>query len=288
MAYPFATLQPEYAHLLSVAKITRPGPVHAGVAEIMKVIDSYVATSAATKIPAAWIGPTDCREDDCNPNAGIGQGDPWRQVSRHVPAGHGPFASKAAADQFYLHYDHIDVLEPGVSAWTLPYACYCWERWNGFGPRAYGRISGYLFSCMDVYDTPAYGGYGKGGKYVADKRWSSTAVDVQPGAVPLYLELIKIRPDLTISAIPVIAGATVPLVPAAPPVGVHDAAALQAVLNMLGADPQLEVDNNYGRKTIRTVRAFQELVGIGVDGIAGDETWAAINEKLKAIGAPVS
>lgn len=283
MQHPFAALEPEYVRLLSVAKITRPGPVRAGVAQIMKVIDSYVATSTTTNVPAAWIGPTDCREDDCNPNAGIGQGDPWRQVSRHVPAGHGPFASKAAADQFYLHYDHIDVLDAGVAAWTLPYACYCWERWNGFGPRAYGRHTGYLWACMDVYDPPVYGGYGQGGKYVADNRWSSTAVDVQPGAVPLYLELVKIRPDLAISAIPAIATvASPPLVPVAPPHGVHDAAALQAALNSLGANPPLDVDDNYGRLTIRAVRAFQQAAVIRVDGIAGDETWAAIDARLKA------
>lgn len=280
MNYPFKALEPEYARLLSVAKITRDGPVRAGVTQILRVLPSYIATSTTSNIPAAWIGPTDCREDDCNANCGIGQGDPWRQVSRHVPAGHGPFQSKAAADEFYLHYDHIDTLEPGVEEWTLPYACYCWERWNGFGPRAHGRISGYLFACTDVYDTPHYGGYGDGGKYVGDGEWSSTTVDSQPGAVPLYLELIKIRPDLAIKSIPFVAAAAAPsLVPAPAPHGLHDARTLQVDLNKI-THAGLKVDGNYGRMTTRAVRNFQATEHLSVDGIAGTDTWNKIDAIL--------
>ena len=277
----YAALAPEYAHLLSVAKITRPGPVKAGVDDIMRVIDSYVAAGATSGVPAGWMGPTDCREDNCNPRCGIGQGDPWNQVSRHVPAGKGPFASKAEADAYYLHYDKIDVLLQGVTAWDLTYACWSWERWNGFGPRENDRLSGYLWSCTDVYDTPAVGGYGRGGKYVADNDWSPSALDSQPGAVALYLELIQHRPDLAIGSIP----ANVPapsIVPAPVPAGVSNAARVQQAFNLLGATPPLAVDGNYGRMTSRAVSAFQQLVGLHVDGIAGTDTWAAIDAQLKA------
>jgi lysozyme family protein len=279
MQHPFAALEPEYAHLLATAKVTRSQVVARGVDEIERVLGSYDATATASGIPAAWIGPTDCRESDCNPRCGIGQGDPWSRVSVHVPRGEGPFASKAAADKYYLHYDKIDVLEGGATSWSLPYACWCWERWNGFGPRAHGRISGYLFSCTDVYDTHAYGGHGLGGKYVADGVWDGDKLDPQPGAVALYLVLIRRHPELAIPGgiAPVVAP---PLVPAAPPMGVHDAEALQAALNALGADPPLDVDGNLGRMTRRAVEAFQTNAGLEVDGLAGPATWAAIAAQL--------
>ncbi len=285
MQHPFAVLEPEYLHLLSTAKVTRPQVVSRGVDEIERVLASYEDTGAVTNIPPAWIGPTDCRESDCNPRCGIGQGDPWSQVSRHVPAGHGPFASKATADEFYLHYDHIDAL-PAGGAWSLAYAVFCWEAWNGWGPRNHGRISGYPWSCTDVYDTPAYGGHGRGGKYVEDGVWDPNKLDPQPGAVALYLELVRRHPSLAIAGAPPLVAVTAPpLVPAPPPVGVHDGEALQAALNKLGADPQLAVDGNLGRMTRRAVFAFQLKAGFtgkDVDGLAGPKTWDAINARLAA------
>lgn len=282
MQHPFLALEPEYVHLMSVAKITRPGPVRAGVAEILKVLPSYLETERETAVPASWLGPVDCRESDCNPRCGIGQGDPWNRVSTHVPAGEGPFATKAAADKFYLHYDHVDVL-PAGQTWTLPWGCWRAEAWNGFGPRAHGRLSGYLWSCTDVYDPPRLGGHGDGGKYVADGRWDPGEVDVQPGWVALYLELIQQRPELAAAMgvpSPSIVLAQGP-VPAPPPVGVHDAHALQMALNALGAAPKLKEDGSFGRLTRRAVVAFQHAHGLEEDGVAGPLTWAAITEAIK-------
>jgi len=280
MQHPFSALEPEYQHLLSTIKITRPQIVSRGVDEIERVLESYEATAATTAIPAGWIGPTDCRESDCNPRCGIGQGDPWNEVSRHVPAGEGPFASKAAADVFYLHYDHIGVLPTGLAGWTLPYACYEWESWNGWGPRARGRISGYTFSCTDAYDTPAYGGHGLGGKYIADGVWSSSEVDPQPGAVALYMELVRRHPSLAIEGMPRVTVAAPPLVPAPPPAGLQNAEMLQNALNELGADPKLAIDGNFGRQTKHALQAFQAANGLDADGIAGPLTWKVINAKI--------
>src|ERR1700719_872696 len=104
MLHPFSALEPEYAHLLASAKVTRWTPVKIGVSQILRHLPTYVETSKQTGIPAAWIGATDCREDDCDPSRGIGQGDRWDRVSVNVPRGCGPFSSKAEADRFYLHY----------------------------------------------------------------------------------------------------------------------------------------------------------------------------------------
>jgi peptidoglycan hydrolase-like protein with peptidoglycan-binding domain len=61
----------------------------------------------------------------------------------------------------------------------------------------------------------------------------------------------------------------------------HNAGALQAAFNALGANPQLTVDHSYGRETRRAVEAFQQAVGLIIDGLAGPATWAAINANLK-------
>ena len=288
--YAFADLQPEYEKLLGSVRVTRPQVVSRGVDEIERVLESYEATAAANGVPAGWIGPTDCRESDCNPRCGIGQGDPWNQRSVHMPKGEGPFASKADADKFYLHYDHVDLLPAGLTAWTLPLACFKWEGWNGWGPRNHGRISGYPWSCTDAYDTSAYGGHGLGGKYVADGVWDPSKLDPQPGAVALYLELVRRHPSLAIGS-PIIHVPVAPsIVPTQPtPLIVNDTATLHAALNkLLELDPPFPAnDDNYDRGTYAAVRAFQVKAGFtgnDIDGISGTKTWTAIAAALKAGG----
>ncbi|MCL6442092.1 MAG: DUF1906 domain-containing protein [Alicyclobacillus sp.] len=53
---------------------------------------------------------------------------------------------------------------------------------------------------------------------------------------------------------------------------------LQEVLNKHGAKPQLVVDGVFGQKTLEAVKAFQASHHLTVDGIAGPQTWAALNQ----------
>lgn len=55
-------------------------------------------------------------------------------------------------------------------------------------------------------------------------------------------------------------------------------AALQTALNALGSD--LTVDGDFGPKTEKAVRAFQESAGIKVDGIVGPQTKGALAQAL--------
>jgi peptidoglycan hydrolase-like protein with peptidoglycan-binding domain len=41
---------------------------------------------------------------------------------------------------------------------------------------------------------------------------------------------------------------------------------------------ELEIDGEFGPQTEAAVKAFQEAVGIAVDGIVGPETWGHLNE----------
>jgi putative chitinase len=58
---------------------------------------------------------------------------------------------------------------------------------------------------------------------------------------------------------------------------------LQEALNDLGADPALVVDGRYGSATRKAVKDFQAVAGIGVDGVAGPVTKAAIKLRLDTI-----
>src|SRR5258708_6831763 len=62
---------------------------------------------------------------------------------------------------------------------------------NGFGPRAHGRHTGYLWSWTNIYT---------GGKYVADGKWDPDHVDEQCGMVPMMAALLSAGRRMRLSA----------------------------------------------------------------------------------------
>lgn len=126
----------------------------------------------------------------------LGQGDPLNQISRHDPAGRGPFLS------------HPDDVTPGNDAWTRgcldalidcgPYAAK-WNDWsaggtltlfeeyNGPGYAAKGVPSAYVWSGTDQYVS---------GKYIADHVYRASAVDVQEGCAPILARMQVIDPTI--------------------------------------------------------------------------------------------
>ena len=55
---------------------------------------------------------------------------------------------------------------------------------------------------------------------------------------------------------------------------------LQTALNVLGTDPPLDVDGEYGALTQAAVQQFQETHGLVADGWAGDATHVALQLAL--------
>lgn len=130
----------------------------------------------------------------------LGQGDPLDQVSRHDPAGRGPFIS------------HVTDTTPGNDAWTrccldalidcAPHAARwtdwspggtmtIWEEYNGLGYAAHGVPSAYVWSGSDQYVS---------GKYVADHDYRANVVDVQEGCAPLLSRMMAIDPSIQFGA----------------------------------------------------------------------------------------
>ena len=273
MEHPFSVLQPEYIALLAVCRITRQNEVFIAATKVRAALPRYVEASALTGAPALFIGALDYRESDCNPDCGLGQGDPWDKVSVHVPKGCGPFKSWADAAHFYWNHDDMGSSGP----WTMPLVCWKGELWNGFGPRDHGRRTGYLWSGTNLYDDGPPGG----GKYTADGVWSSGTYDRQIGIIPIIMQLAEWLPDMAIAGTPSGAPIARPTAVTSTPAGVHNATWIQQFLNRLGTDPPLVVDGSYGRMTARAVREFQRTHNLVVDGIAGPRTCAAL---VAAIG----
>jgi putative chitinase len=77
------------------------------------------------------------------------------------------------------------------------------------------------------------------------------------------------------------------LQPGVDPVAADDpddeARLLQRDLNILGADPQLEVDGRFGKQTRLAVKEFQATAGIVADGIPGSVTMATIKLTLDTL-----
>lgn len=289
MQYPFAALQSEYSTLLGQMRITRESEVDAVAKRLISYVSAgrYKAGCDATGVPQKDAAASFEREASSNFRDGPAQGDPIDRPSVNVPRGIGPFATWTLAQIKAYQIDGLDKI--GLANWTWERSCYEWELFNGFGYRAHGIHSPYLWAGTNVYTR---------GKYVADGEWSAGEVDSQLGVIPMMFRICQLRPDLALPApFPVAAalasGAPAPIIvpPAPPPDGLHDAETLQADLNKLpvgdfasgyNAELPLTVDGSYGRETKRAVMAFQRVAGITVDGLAGPETWAAIASRLKA------
>lgn len=278
--HPYTKLAPEYSNMISNMRITRPKEVDAVARKLLRpeIINKHIALSKQTGVPALWYAAVFEREAASNFNLALGQGDPWSKVSTHVPAGKGPFMSWESAAAYYTKYDKLNV---STSAWTMPYAAWKAEGWNGFGPRNRGRHSGYLWSGTNWYDPPS----GKGGKYVADGRWDANTIDKQLGVMPLLKRMGELRPELAIPNLSVGGPTSIdpPMTVEGIGGGLPDTRWIQETINELGYTPALVVDGNYGKRTREAVRAFQAHNRLRADGLTGPSTKMALKEALDQV-----
>lgn len=283
MRHPFSELRPEYENLLSILKVTRTAEVEVVARKLLRYMPRYKPVAQATGVPAALLATLHQRESSADFSTYLGNGEPLNRVTRLVPKGRGPFPTWEAGA---IDAIQLEGLDKPASPWTMPYACWTGEGYNGFGPRNHGRHTGYLWGGTNIYD---------GGKYVRDGVWDPDFKDPQIGIIPVILRLGSLDPSLQLSGL-------VPSVPAPSiipavgpvPVGVGGAGAdglwsakeIQEALIKLGYAEMLDpygADGSYGRKTRAAVRAFQKARGLTEDGLAGDKTLDALGESLKAL-----
>lgn len=280
--HPWKELKGEYEHRASAMRITRPKAVDSVVAHIAPHIERFVEmqkTPEIKTVPWQFVCATLQRESDLNFKTYLGNGEPLGRKTRLVPKGRGPFETWEAGVVDALVYDHMT--DPDDFDGGLPRILFQTEAWNGFGPRNHGRATGYVWAGTDQYIA---------GKYVADGIWDPTAIDAQLGTAAILWGLARRFPQYFRGLEPAAEPAPPPdpLLQPTPDWagGGGTAAATQRMLNALGYDPRLMVDNSLGRLTRAGVRWFQsknkDITGaaLSVDGWPGPKTRASMEAEL--------
>jgi len=176
----------------SNAKLTR-GPEFIPVAKrLVAAKQRYLTVSERTGIPWPFIAVTHQRESSQNWSRSLAQGDPFDQVSTHVPAGRGPFNSWEEAA-----YDALVNCGPYAARnkdWSIGGLLTLLERYNGVGYVNRGLPSPYLWSGTDQY---------KSGKYVRDGVFDPEAVDKQLGCAGLIMAMMQLDPTIKFEGVTV-------------------------------------------------------------------------------------
>ena len=187
----------------SAAKLTR-GPEFIPVAKrLVAAKQRYLTVAQKTGIPWVFIAVTHQRESSQNWNRSLAQGDPWNQVSTHVPAGRGPFRSWEDAA-----YDALVNCAPYTSRnkdWSIGGLLTKLEEYNGLGYAAKGVPSPYIWSGTDQY---------KSGKYIRDHVYDANTVDAQLGCAGLIMAMMSLDPTISFTGAAITQTTTLPKKPA--------------------------------------------------------------------------
>jgi lysozyme family protein len=182
----------------------------------------YLAVSRQTGVPWFFIAVVHERESSQNWNASLAQGDPWNEVSRHVPAGRGPFNSweEAAVDALV----NCAPFAARNKDWSVGGLLTMLEQYNGLGYADRGVPSPYVWAGTNMYVS---------GKYIADGVYSATTVDMQLGCAGLIIGMMRLDPSIKFGP-PVLPPVETPSItkPAPGSIGAAIAALVKAILSI--------------------------------------------------------
>lgn len=287
MVHPFADLQSEYESWVANCR-----PLPERVAEIDHVARRLTNLTALTQldhvfestgIPVvvqATIGERECGFDFTK---NWGQGDPLTAPSIHVPKGRPPLGNPPN-DHFPISWEYAaidaftvcDKLDVNSAPWSLAYACFKFEGYNGFGYRAHGIRTPYVVGGTNLQQP---------GKYVADGVFDPNHMDTQLGCLPVALRMIELVPSLGFG--PALAVAAAPsIVPPAPVPsalggGLTGTKWIQSAANLiLRPNPPLDIDGSFGRDTRAAVRSLQSAFGMSATGLVDNDLCDHIDARL--------
>jgi lysozyme family protein len=148
----------------------------------------YQTVERQTGVPWYFVAVVHEREASQNFRLSLAQGDPWNEVSVHVPVGRGPFNSwEAAAVDALVNCAPFAARNKVWSAGSLLTMC---ERYNGLGYASRGIPSPYVWSGTDQYQV---------GKFVRDGVFDGTVVDSQLGCAGLLMAMMKLDPSIDLT-----------------------------------------------------------------------------------------
>ena len=160
------------------------------LAMVRKSRERYERVADATGVPWHFIAVTHGLESSFNFRAHLHNGDfPLSARTRQVPAGR-PKTWLPPSDWESSAKDALRLLGyTGQTDWSLERTLFRLEAYNGFGYRAMGVPTPYLWSFSNHYDR---------GKYVADGKFSRTARSQQCGAA-VMLKLLADAGEITLT-----------------------------------------------------------------------------------------
>jgi len=179
-------LRDEYRRLFDTCQInpSKLSYIENIISTILQYKPRYETVGNKLKIPWYFIAAIHNMESSMNFSRHLHNGDPLTARTTHVPAGR----PKDGAPPFTWEVSAEDALKlknlHQWTDWTLPGILYKIEEYNGWGyRRSHPQVlSPYLWSFSNHYSK---------GKYVADGRWSDTAVSQQCGAVVILRRLAE-------------------------------------------------------------------------------------------------
>lgn len=248
-------LKAEYQDLFDTCNIRTEkfAVVESIVNKLLNNKSRYRDVGGPAGIPWFFIAVIHNMESSLNFNTHLHNGDPLSARTVHVPAGrpqggNPPFAwEESSADS--LKFQKLDLWND----WSLPGLLYKLEAYNGFGYRTKHPdvLSPYLWSYSKHYTS---------GKYVADGRWSDTAVSNQCGAAVLLRRLAE-KNEITFPDIPIPSKDEAPVIKYST-IKIPYAEDLQTFLNKFPGI-YVEVDGVPGQ---RTSDAFKKVTGYYLKG----------------------
>ena len=170
-----AALAKEYSDLFNRCKIAadKMTEVEDVVQRILKYQNRYASIAAQSSVPWYVIAVIHNMECGLDFTKHLHNGDSLKRRTVNVPAGR----PKTGQPPFTFELSALDALKYDKLTewkdWSIGGICYTLEGFNGWGYRARKINSPYLWSYSNLYT---------GGKYVADNKWSGTAVSRQCGA----------------------------------------------------------------------------------------------------------
>lgn len=175
----------------------------------------YQAVALKTGVPWFVIAVAHERESSQRWDRSLAQGDPWNQVSTHVPRGRGPFSSWEEAA-----IDALAVCKPYAAKWkdwSVGGTLTILELYNGKGyfngpvtkdsagnviARYPSQPSPYVWSGTDQY---------RSGKYVADGIFDPDVVDKQLGCAALIMAMMALDPSIKFGGIAAVQPPVMPI-----------------------------------------------------------------------------
>jgi lysozyme family protein len=179
----------------------------------------YETVEAKTGVPWWVIAVIHERESSQNWHCSLAQGDPWNEVSNHVPKGRGPFKSweDAAIDALINCDPHL-----ARKSWKTPGEILTnLEEYNGLGyfdgpvsrrngviiARYRSQPSPYIWAGTDLY---------RSGKYTADGVFSQSVEDIQPGCAGMIMTMMALDHSIVVGAPPTLVPVPTPAEAPAP------------------------------------------------------------------------